>query len=93
MSADEQAIRQVAETWMRASREGDAEIVPSLMTKDAVFMVPGREVFAAAAGASPKIEGTSQIVEIQVLGDWAFTRKHIDLTATPPGGSPVRLSG
>ena len=27
------------------------------------------------------------------MGDWAFTRNHIDLTATPPGGDPIRRNG
>ena len=45
MSADEQAIRDLVETWMRATQSGDAATVLSLMTEDAVFMVPGREPF------------------------------------------------
>jgi uncharacterized protein (TIGR02246 family) len=100
VSEDEQAIRNVIETWMRASRNGDTATVLSLMTDDAVFMVPGREpfgreVFRAAADATnaPQIDGTHDIVELQVLGDWAFTRTRIDLTITPPTGDPVRRSG
>lgn len=97
MTEDEQAIRAVIETWTRASRSGDAATVLSLMTDDAVFMVPGREpfgreVFEAAANAA-QIEGTNEIVEIQVLGDWAFTRNRLDLTVRPPVGEPVRRSG
>jgi uncharacterized protein (TIGR02246 family) len=45
MTDDEPAIREVVETWVRASRSGDTATVLSLMTKDAVFMVPGREPF------------------------------------------------
>ena len=63
-------------------------------------MVPGREPFggeafdvAAAGEGAPRIDGTNEIVEIQVLGDWAFTRNHIDLTVTPTTGEPVRRSG
>ena len=55
------------------------------MTEDAIFTVPGREpfgreVFEAAAGATnaAQIDGTNEIVELQVLGDWAFTRNRID---------------
>ena len=97
MTEDEQAIRKVVETWMRASQTGDAATVLSLMTEDAVFTVPGREpfgreVFEAAAGAAnaAQIDGTNEIVELQVLGDWAFTRNRIDLTITPPAGEPIR---
>ena len=100
MSDDERAIRQVIETWMRASREGDTQAVLSLMTDDAVFMVPGRPPFgreafrqASAAMAGMRIEGTSEVVELQVQGDWAFSRNHIDLTMSPPEGEPVRRSG
>jgi uncharacterized protein (TIGR02246 family) len=100
VTEDEQAIRDVIETWMRASKSGDVTTVLSLMTEDAVFMVPGREpfgreVFEAAAGATnaAQIDGTNEIVELQVLGDWAFTRNRIGLMVTPPAGEPVRRSG
>jgi uncharacterized protein (TIGR02246 family) len=100
MTDDEQAIRQVIETWMRASREGDTATVLSLMTEDAVFMVPGREPFgreafeaASRAMAGLRLDGTSEVVELQVQGDWAFSRNRIDLTMTPPSGEPVRRQG
>lgn len=100
MNDDERAIREVVETWMTASKKGDVATVLSLMTDDVVFMVPGREPFgkeafaAASKGmADTKMEGTSRIIELQILGDWAFIRNHIDMTAMPPGGDPVRRSG
>jgi len=100
MTDDERAIRQVVATWMAASRSGDGATVLSLMTEDAIFMVPGREPFgrevfeaAAAAPDAMRMEGTNEIVEIQVLGEWAFSRNRIELTATPPGGEPVRRHG
>jgi hypothetical protein len=70
------------------------------MTDDAIFMVPGREpfgkpAFAAAAEGMTKarIEGTSEIQELQVLGDWAYLRNPLEMTVTPPdGGAPVRRS-
>jgi uncharacterized protein (TIGR02246 family) len=100
MSEDERAIRDVVETWMRASQGGDLDAVLALMTEDVVFTVPGqepfgREAFAAAAapGQAPRIDGSNEIVELQVQGDWAFTRNRIDITAHPPGASPVRRYG
>ncbi|HEY2533168.1 MAG TPA: SgcJ/EcaC family oxidoreductase [Xanthobacteraceae bacterium] len=99
MTNDEQAIRNVVETWMRASQGGDAATVLSLMTEDVVFMVPGREPFgrdvfeAASRTNASQIEGTNEIVEIQVLGDWAFTRNRINLTITPPAGEAMRRGG
>jgi uncharacterized protein (TIGR02246 family) len=100
MSDDEGAIRQVVETWMAASKSGDIETVLGLMTDDVVFTVPGQEPFgkeafaAASKGMSGvQMEGTSEIVELQVLGTWAFIRNRIDMTVTPPGGDRIRRSG
>jgi len=100
MTDDERAIRQVIETWMQASRDGDTATVLSLMTEDAVFMVPGREPFGREAFAATsnamagvRLDGTSDIVELQVEGDIAFSRNHIDLTMTPPSGEAVRRAG
>lgn len=101
MSSDEQAIRNLVQTWMDASISGDTETVLSLMSDDAVFMVPGREPFekeafkAASTGLQQfRLEGTSDIRELQVLGDWAYLRNHIRITMTPTGeGSPVTRSG
>jgi uncharacterized protein (TIGR02246 family) len=74
--------------------------VLSLMTDDVVFMVPGREpfgkeVFAASSQRMKdvRMEGTSDIRELRVLGDFAFLRNHIQLTVTPPGGTPMRRAG
>lgn len=100
MTQDEQAIRELIETWTKASQRGDTATVLSLMTEDAVFMVPGRdpfgrEAFESAAGTmnGTRIDGANEIVEVQVLGEWAFTRNHIDLTITPPEGEPIRRDG
>jgi len=77
MSDDERAIRDLVATWMAASKAGDQDTVLGLMTDDVVFMVPGREPFGKEAFAAAsqgmqgmRIEGTSDIVELQVLGDW-----------------------
>ena len=100
MTEDERAIRQVIETWMRASRAGDTAAVLSLMTEDAVFTVAGREPFgreafeaASNAMAGMTIDGNSEIIELQVLGDWAFSRNRIEMAVTPPDGAPVRRAG
>ncbi|NLR98219.1 SgcJ/EcaC family oxidoreductase [Rhizobium sp. P38BS-XIX] len=100
MTDDEQAIRQVVETWMSASKAGNTSAVLDLMTEDVVFTVPGQEPFgkqafadASKAMAGMAIDGTSEIVELQVLGDWAFIRNRIDVAVTSPGGDTVRRSG
>ncbi|TIO10754.1 SgcJ/EcaC family oxidoreductase [Mesorhizobium sp.] len=100
MTDDERAIRKLVATWMDASKRGDTATVLSLMTDDAIFMVPGRDPFdkesfatAAQEMAGVHIDGTSDIVELQLLGSWAFIRSRIDMTATPPNGEPVHRSG
>ncbi|TWB58061.1 uncharacterized protein (TIGR02246 family) [Rhizobium sp. ERR 922] len=100
MTDDEKAIRKVVETWIAASKAGDTATVLGLMTDDVIFMVPGQEPFGKAAFAAVskgmegmKMEGAGEIVELQVLGDWAYIRNHIDMTVTPPGGDAVHRSG
>lgn len=100
MTDDERAIRQVVDTWMAASKSGDLATVLSLMTDDVIFMVPGeepfgKEAFAAAAKGmgSMQIAGSSEILELRVLGDWTFIRNRIEMKVTPPGANPIRRSG
>ena len=100
MTDDERAIRDLVATWMQASQAGDTGTVLGLMTDDVVFTVVGREPFgkeafaAASRGAQyVRIEGTSNIREIQVLGDWAYLRNHLTVTVTSPGRQPVRRAG
>jgi len=102
LDADEHAIRDVVATWMAATRAADAATVLSLMTDDAVFLVPGRvmrkDEFAAAAHAqaapgAPRIDGTSAIEELIVLGAWAFMRALLTVEITPQDGAPVTRAG
>ena len=64
-----------------------------LMTDEVIFMVPGQEPFgkegfsvASRGMKDVRAEGTSDIQEVQVLGDWAYLRNYIDMTAPPPDG-------
>ena len=100
MSPDERAIRELIDAWMKASRAGDTETVLSLMSDDVIFMVSGREPFGKQTFAANsrsmdgvKLEGSADIRELEVLGDWAYLRNFIEITITPPGGAPVRRSG
>jgi uncharacterized protein (TIGR02246 family) len=99
MQQDEQEIRQLVATWMDATRAGDIDTVLGLMTDDAVFLVAGRPPmgkaeFAAAGRAQagpggPRIDGRSEIQEVQVAGDWAFLWSRLAVTMTPPDGGPA----
>jgi uncharacterized protein (TIGR02246 family) len=100
MSEDERAIRGLVATWIEATKSGDTETVLGLMADDAIFMVPGREPFgkeafkAAAQGQKDlRIEGRSDICELNILGDWAYMRSHIDMTVTPPEGKTMHRAG
>ena len=100
MNKDEQAIRDLVDTWLAASKAGDLPTVLSLMADDVVFMVPGQEPFGKEAFAANnrnmkdlRIEGTSEIQELEVLGDWAWMRNRLKVTFTPPNGKPTVHSG
>ena len=100
MTDDERAIRDLVATWMAASRAGDVATVLGLMAEDVIFMVPGREPFGKAAFAADaqamknvRFDGTCDIREIEVLGDWAYLRNYLAVTVTPPGGEPIRRAG
>lgn len=100
MVDDERAIRELVKTWMEASRAGDTAAVLDLMTDDVMFIVPGREPFGkeefralSDSLADISMDGRAEIREIEVIGDRAWIRNHIDLTITAPGGEPLRRSG
>jgi uncharacterized protein (TIGR02246 family) len=102
MNEDERAVRALIETWMTASRSGDTETVLSLMADDIVFMTPGREPFgkdafaAASRGMTDSgmgLDGRTEVIELRVLGAWAYTRVRIEVTMTRPGEAPVHRKG
>ena len=100
MSEDERAIRELVDTWMRASMDGDLQTVLDLMCEDVIFMTPGRPPFGKSEFAADsrsmqkmQLQGRADIRECQVNGDWAYLRNYLSLTLTPEGGAPIALSG
>jgi len=100
MTDDERAIRDLVSTWMKASETGDVDTVLSLMADDVIFAVPGcepfgKDVFRAGSEAVKnfRLTGTSDIREIEILGDWAFIRNYIEITILPPDGDALRRKG
>lgn len=101
MNSDEAEIRAVVQKWMDATKAGDPAVILDLMTDDAIFTVVGgepfgKETFAAVSqgnAADMSIDGTNEIVELQVMGNWAFTRNRIAITVRSPGNEPVSRSG
>jgi uncharacterized protein (TIGR02246 family) len=99
MESDEREIRRLVATWMAATKTGDMDTVLGLMANDVVFLVPGQPPmigkagFAAAAKARsgqerPRFEGTSEIQEIKVVGEWAYMWTKLTLVVTPAAGAP-----
>jgi uncharacterized protein (TIGR02246 family) len=102
MQNDEQEIRELIATWLSATKAGDAEKVLSLMADDVVFLIcgqppmRGKAAFAASLSALSQvmIDATSEIQEIKVLGEWAYTWTHLSVVITPKnGGASVTRAG
>jgi uncharacterized protein (TIGR02246 family) len=100
MQNDEQAIRNLVEKWLSATKSGDMATVLSLMADDVVFIVPGQEPFGKKAFAANsenmknvQFDGKAEILELKVLGDWAWMRTRLRVTITPPGGKAMVRSG
>jgi uncharacterized protein (TIGR02246 family) len=101
-NSDEQAIRSLVTTWMDATVRGDLDRVLELMADDVVFLGPGRPpmrgraAFAEASRAmegTVRLEGTVDVQDVRVFGDWAYSWVQIALTMHPAGGAPVRREG
>jgi uncharacterized protein (TIGR02246 family) len=103
MADDRQQIRDLIDTWARASAAGDVGKILSLMEEDAVFLraghplMRGRDGFASQFEEVVKhvrIEATSEIQEIEVSGDLAYCWNQLTVIVTPlKGGQPMRHSG
>jgi uncharacterized protein (TIGR02246 family) len=96
MQSDEQQIRELVATWMAATKAGDVDTVLGLMTDDVVFLVPGRDpmrkpefatAMRAQATGGPTFDGSSDIQEIQVAGEWAWLWSRLRVVATPADGT------
>ena len=103
MNNDEQAIRQLIETWLNATQAGNVDTVLSLMAEDAMFLSAGQEPMvgrdAFARGlvkvlSEHVIESNSEIVEIVVSGDLAYCRTKLAVTIKSKHGKlPMLRSG
>lgn len=101
--SDEQTIRNLMETWVRATAADDLQTVLTLMSEDAVFLVPGqppmqgKDAFTAtfqAVTSAARIEAVSDTQQIQVEGDFAWCWNHLSVTITPRnGGQPSHRAG
>ena len=102
MTSDEQAVRAVHATWMAAVNDGDLVSLLALMTADVVFLGPGQEPFGrdvfgphfSAAHERCRIHCISELEEVTVVGEVAYTRCRDSLSVTPRAdGDSVALAG
>lgn len=102
MKPDEQAIRAVHSTWIEAVNAGDLARLLTLITDDVVLLNPGqasigREGFAAKftdAQQRLRLRCVSELEEVTVTGEVAYTRSRDSLTVAPrTGGAATRLAG
>jgi uncharacterized protein (TIGR02246 family) len=100
MSDDVRAIRNLIDRWMKASKAGDTNAVLNMMTDDVIFMTCGRDPFgkeefaeSSATMKDMKIDGTADVKEVSVNGDWAWARTYLSITVTMPDGKEMRRSG
>jgi uncharacterized protein (TIGR02246 family) len=101
--SDEQAIRELMDKWLTATQVGDLQTILTLMSDDAIFLVPGqppmhgKHAFADAFRSMIpmiRIEATHENREIQIHGDIAWCWSYLSLTITPrTGGPPSRRTG
>ncbi|MGB8338942.1 MAG: SgcJ/EcaC family oxidoreductase [Burkholderiales bacterium] len=104
MTSDEQSIRDLFQTWLRASADNQLDVVLGLMSDDMIFLrqgqapICGKQAFADAfnAGAGKfKIDAVSNMQEIQIEGKLAYCLSHLSVTMTPItiGTPTMRMAG
>ena len=102
MRSDEQALREVHSTWIDAVNAGDLARLLSLMADDVVFLNPGedcvgRDGFSTKFSAAHKqlrICCVSELTEVVVVGEVAYTLSRDSLSVSPrAGGEETRLAG
>jgi uncharacterized protein (TIGR02246 family) len=102
MESDERAIREVHTTWIDAVNAGDLGRLLTLMADDVVFLNPGRAPFGrnefpvgfSAAHQQSRIHCISELAEIVVVGEVAYTLCRDSLSVTPrAGGVATELAG
>ena len=102
MELDERDIHAVHSTWIDAVNAGDLDRLLTLMAHDVVFLNPGqspcgRDGFSAnfsAAHQQVRIRCSSELEEVVVVGEVAYTRSRDALSVTPrAGGEATHFAG
>ena len=102
MGPDEGAIREVHSTWIDAVNAGDLDRLLRMMADDVVFLGPGQAPFGrdgfcagfSAAHERAQVHCVSELEEVVVVGEVAYTRSRDSLSVIPrAGGKPMRMAG
>lgn len=102
MGPEERAIREVHSIWIEAVNAGDLVRLLTLMADDVVFLSPGqapvgREGFStgfSAAHQHARINCISELQDVAVVGEVAYTLSRDSLSVTPrAGGEAMQLAG
>ena len=102
MTSDEQNIRTVHSLWIDAVNAGDLTRLLTLVTEDVVFLAPGEAPFGGerfssnfmTAHQQMRICCTSELEEVVVVGEVAYTRSGDALSVTPrAGGRTAQFAG
>ncbi len=102
MGPDERAIREMHSAWIGAVNAGDLVCLLRLMADDVVFLNPGqapvgRDGFSpgfSAAHRQARINCISELEDVVIVGEVAYTLSRDSLSVTPrAGGEVVQLAG
>ena len=94
MGSDERSIREVHTTWIDAVNAGDLVRLLTLMADDVVFLNSGQAPFGrngfpvrfSAAHQQSRIRCISELEEIVIVGEVAYTLCRDSLSVTPRAG-------
>ena len=102
MDADERQIREVHSTWIDAVNAGDLARLLTLVAGDVVFLNPGQAPFGragfsanfSAAQRQVRVNCVSELEEVVVASDVAYTRSRDSLSVTSRDGrEATQLAG
>lgn len=102
MDSVEQVIREAHSAWIEAVNAGDLVSLLNLMTDDAVFLNPGQSPLGpdgfslgfSDSHQQARINCISELVEVVVVGEVAYTLCRDSLSVIPrDGGEATQLAG
>ena len=102
MTSDEREVRTVHSIWIDAVNAGDSAWLLALVAEDVVFgLAPGQAPFGEgfstnfmAALEQMRFGCTSELEEVVVVGEVAYTRSRDAVSVTPrAGGNTAQFAG